>query len=192
MVWGGISIEGCTDLYRLDNGTQDAIRYLDEILGPIVRPHTGAVGPGFLLAHDNARPHVARLCRQFLEDGGIDTIEWPPNSPDLNPIKHLWDIMFRSIRRRQVAPRTQSLVLPWSRSGRKSPGHHSSSHKEHFPTLSSIHTSPWGPYKLLSTILNCCNEISAEWAILLHHFFNLHFRGVFRFSPLYDDHFHFH
>lgn len=66
MVWGGISIEGCTDLYRLDNGTQAAIRYLDEILGPIVRPHTGAVGPGFLLAHDNARPHVARLCRQFV------------------------------------------------------------------------------------------------------------------------------
>ncbi len=42
-------MEGCTDLYRLDNGTLTAIRYRDEILGPIVRPYTGAVGPGFLL-----------------------------------------------------------------------------------------------------------------------------------------------
>ncbi|KAK3539034.1 hypothetical protein QTP86_023626 [Hemibagrus guttatus] len=58
MVWGGISIEGCTDLYRLDNGTLTAIRYRDEIPGPIVRPYTGAVGPGFLLLHDNVRPHV--------------------------------------------------------------------------------------------------------------------------------------
>ena len=118
MVWGGISMEGHTDLYRLDNGTLTAIRYRDEILGPIVRPYAGAVGPGFLLVHDNARPHVARVCRQFLEDEGIDTIDWPPRSPDLNPIEHLWDIMFRSIRPRQVAPQTvqelsDALVQIW-------------------------------------------------------------------------------
>ncbi|KAI4874581.1 hypothetical protein NFI96_006056 [Prochilodus magdalenae] len=32
MVWGGISLEGRTDLYRLDNGTLTAIRYQDQIL----------------------------------------------------------------------------------------------------------------------------------------------------------------
>ncbi len=68
--------------------------------------YAGVVGPGLLLVHDNARPHVARVCRQFLEDEGIDTTEWPPHSPDLNPIEHLWDIMFRSIRRRQAASQT--------------------------------------------------------------------------------------
>lgn len=35
--------------------------YQDEILAPIVRPYIGAVGPEFLLVHDNARPHVMRL-----------------------------------------------------------------------------------------------------------------------------------
>ena len=106
MVPGVISMEGRTDLYRLENGSLTAIRYRDEILEPMVRPYAGAVGPGFLLMHHNARPHVARVCRQYLEDEGIDTIEWPSRSPDLNPIEHLWDIMFRSIRRRQVAPQT--------------------------------------------------------------------------------------
>ncbi|MBN3291941.1 TCB2 transposase, partial [Polypterus senegalus] len=106
MVWGGISMEGRTDIYCVGNGALTAIRYRDEILEPIVRPYAGAVGPGFLLMHDNARPHVARVCRQYLEDEGIETIEWPSRSPDLNPIEHLWDIMFRSIRRRQVAPQT--------------------------------------------------------------------------------------
>lgn len=99
-------MEGRTDLYCLGNGALTAIRYRDEILEPIVRPYAGAIGPGFLLMHDNARPHVARVCRQYLEDEGIETIEWPSRSPDLNPIEHLWDIMFRSIRRRQVAPQT--------------------------------------------------------------------------------------
>ncbi|KAI4875944.1 hypothetical protein NFI96_034528 [Prochilodus magdalenae] len=60
MVWGGISLEGRTDLYRLDNGTLTAMRYQDEIRGALVRPYAGAVGPGFLLVHNNARPHVAR------------------------------------------------------------------------------------------------------------------------------------
>ncbi len=44
------------------------------------------------------------------------------------------------------------------------------------PTLSGMHTNTWGPYKLLSTILSCCNEISARWTSLLHHFFTLIFR----------------
>ena len=95
-------MEGRTDLYCLGNGTLNAIRYRDEILEPIVRPYAGAVGPGFLLMHDNAQPHMARVYNQYLEDKRIETTEWP----DLNPIEHLRDIMFRPIRRRQVAPQT--------------------------------------------------------------------------------------
>ncbi|KAI4877436.1 hypothetical protein NFI96_026930, partial [Prochilodus magdalenae] len=110
MVWGGISLEECTDLYRLDNDTLTAIRYQDEILVPVVRPYAGAVGPGFLLVHNNARPHVARVCRQ--------SIDCPTGLPDLNLIEHLWDIMFRSIRHHQVALQTvqelsDALVQIW-------------------------------------------------------------------------------
>ena len=117
MVWGGISLEG-RNLHVLANGTLTAVRYRDEILRPIVRPYAGAVGPGFLLVQDNARPHVARVCRQFLDDKGIDAIDWPSRSPDLNPIENLWDVMYRCIRRHQVAPQTvqeltDALIQVW-------------------------------------------------------------------------------
>ncbi|KAI4883128.1 hypothetical protein NFI96_009785 [Prochilodus magdalenae] len=73
---------------------------------PLVRPYAGAVGPGLLLMQDNARPHVAGVCQQFLQDEGIEAMDWPACSPELNPIEHIWDIMSRSIPQRHIAPQT--------------------------------------------------------------------------------------
>ena len=118
MVWGGISLEGHTPPYVLARGTLTAIRYQDEILRPTVRPYAGAVDPGFLLMHDNARSRVAEVCQQFLHDVGTDAMDWPARSPDLNPIEHIWDILSRSIHRRHVAPQTvqeltDALIQVW-------------------------------------------------------------------------------
>ncbi|CAJ0948561.1 unnamed protein product, partial [Ranitomeya imitator] len=55
---------------------------------------------------DNARPHVAGVCQQFLQDEGIEAMDWPARSPDLNPIEHIWDIMSRTIHQRHIAPQT--------------------------------------------------------------------------------------
>uniref|UniRef100_A0A8C7PP95 Voltage-dependent calcium channel protein TPC1 n=1 Tax=Oncorhynchus mykiss TaxID=8022 RepID=A0A8C7PP95_ONCMY len=107
MVWGGISLGGRTALHVIARGSLTAIRYRDEILRPLVRPYAGAVGPGFLLMQDNARPHVAGVCQQFLQEEGIDAMDWPARSPDLNPIEHIWDIMSRSIHQRHIAPQTE-------------------------------------------------------------------------------------
>ncbi|CAJ0967045.1 unnamed protein product [Ranitomeya imitator] len=66
-----------TALHVLARGSLTAIRYRDEILRPLLRPYAGAVGLGILLIQDNARPHVAGLCQQFLQDEGIEAMDWP-------------------------------------------------------------------------------------------------------------------
>ncbi|KAI3368028.1 hypothetical protein L3Q82_026857, partial [Scortum barcoo] len=67
----------------------------------------------------SSRPQMCMcLLKQFLQDKGIDAMDWPARSPDLNPIEHIWDIMSRSIHQRHIAPQTvqelaDALVQVW-------------------------------------------------------------------------------
>lgn len=47
---------------------------------------------------DNARPHIARICRDYLEQEGSPVLNWLPYSPDMSAIKHPWDVLDRHVR----------------------------------------------------------------------------------------------
>ncbi|GBL80408.1 Transposable element Tcb2 transposase [Araneus ventricosus] len=89
MVWAGISSGYRTDLHIYRLGSVTAVRYRDEVLDPIVKLYAAADGPSFVLMDDNARPHRAVIVDDFLECEGIERMEWPAYSPDLNPIENL-------------------------------------------------------------------------------------------------------
>ena len=91
MVWGAIGHNYKSDLVFIE-GSLTAARYLDTILRPHVRPYAGAIGPdNFVLVDDNALPHRGRVVNAFLDNEGIQRIDWPPKSPDSNPIERLGD-----------------------------------------------------------------------------------------------------
>ncbi len=84
------------------DGILNEQRYCDEILRPIVvrfiHDHH------LMLQHDNARPHVTRICTQFLEAENIPVLAWPAYSPDMRPIEHVWDALDQCIRQRAPVP----------------------------------------------------------------------------------------
>ncbi|GFW32650.1 transposable element Tcb2 transposase [Trichonephila clavipes] len=75
LVYGGISIDGRTDLYIILDGPLTARRYRDEILRPIVVPYAAAIGDDFILMDDNCRPHRANLVKDFLFEERIVQME---------------------------------------------------------------------------------------------------------------------
>lgn len=43
--------------------------------------------------HDGAPTHKAKAVTKFLKDRNINILDWPGNSPDLNPIENAWSVM---------------------------------------------------------------------------------------------------
>ncbi|UYV65486.1 hypothetical protein LAZ67_3004489 [Cordylochernes scorpioides] len=93
MVWGAIAYDSRSPLLRIQ-GTMTAQRYVDDLLRPVTLPYLQGV-PNALYQQDNARPHTARISQQALQD--VQMLPWPPYSPDLSPIEHVWDIIGRRL-----------------------------------------------------------------------------------------------
>ena len=62
--------------------------------------------------HDNARPHVARTCQQFLDRNNVNVLIWPAVSQDLNPIEHIWNYLGRKVQARGSDSQRRYQTLP--------------------------------------------------------------------------------
>ena len=98
MVWGGIMGRRKTNLIVVQ-GNLSAQGYINQILLPEAVPFLQRRGSAILM-HDYAMPHVARICRKFLNRNDVNVLPWPAVSQDMNPIERIWDYLGRKVRAR--------------------------------------------------------------------------------------------
>ena len=98
MVWGAISGQGAGPLYFVE-GTMNSKQYL-MTLKKIFVPYYNVieeVASGHIFMQDGVPCHTAKTVKTYLHQKEIPILEWPPNSPDLNPIENVWSTLKRLV-----------------------------------------------------------------------------------------------
>ena len=87
-------------------GRMDANQYvsiLEDHLLPSMQ-ESGIDEEDIIFQQDNDPKHKSYKAQKWMDDQGIVLLDWPAQSPDLNPIEHLWDHTKKQLRKYPTPP----------------------------------------------------------------------------------------
>ena len=108
MLWGCMTWNGIGRLVFID-GIMNGEMYRDIINNnlPLTNKTRKFELENAIFQHDNDPKHTAKVTQKWFEDSGVQVLDWPAQSPDLNPIEHMWNEIKRRIRNLKELPTSE-------------------------------------------------------------------------------------
>ena len=102
----GVCFGGKSRLHFVEEKAKvSAAYYVGSLLPMLIDDCERLLPFGFVFQQNGAPAHTARLTQDWLRENCTDFIvkdEWPPNSPDLNPLDyHVWGTMLQEFHKLQ-------------------------------------------------------------------------------------------
>jgi len=95
-VWGCL-LKGNTLIIEIYDNTMNSDKYIEILKIHLINLLNINKPNKLLFQQDNAPCHTSYSAISFFSENNIEVMFWPPNSPDLNPIENIWNLLKRNI-----------------------------------------------------------------------------------------------